>query len=546
MNVSFNPQRIHSGVRASVAQGLRSAALALLLAMGITAVSAEAEETAKASFTNTDKTKLETMLMSHMQRIVDRQTRLEGQEKYIKVKSVRYNIDEAIIYVDLGKAYVPRRHSAEFLDSLRELNLEITDAVWDSISLNGVRFLYNGKGIYYYFPDEPQQPARSGKTGAAANMTAAPLIVVSAGHGAYYNYGSPAFGVARWTEQRDPYNGIIEDYVTPGYAIELSNWLISRSGAMTAFTRSFNETTHTPSDRPWWKVAARYHLASLYPDHPSIWHSRPNDTNNDRELKEDWQSRPYLANHLGAQTLLHVHTNGSPDTAATGTRVFFQTGRAADKPLGDSILCYMKELIHANPAYANFTVASTASEDDNAETRLATMRTVVVETAFHTNPNDALALQDPAFRTAAMKGVEKGYRLNAAGKTTCEPFKISSIPNVTGPYRVSMPVLVNYVGYPQFPVKIKVDYVTCPYPWTCKGFEKSVATEVPSPLSYNVICNADPRPPATFKIKTTLTDADGVKTNTVEHSYTCATPAAAKQIIDTVPAGRPTTGAGRG
>ena len=227
MNVSFNTQNARFFRRASVAQGLKSIALALLLAMGIPAVSAQAEETVKAPFNDTDKAKLEAMLMSHVQRIVDRQKRLEGQEKYIKVKNVRYNADEAIIYVDLGKAYVPRHHSSEFLDSLRELNLEITDAVWDSISLNGVRFLYNGRDIYYYFPDEPQQPVRPGKTGAATNMTAAPLIVVSAGHGAYYNYGSPAFGVARWTEQRDPYNGIIEDYVTPGYAIELSNWLIS-------------------------------------------------------------------------------------------------------------------------------------------------------------------------------------------------------------------------------------------------------------------------------------------------------------------------------
>ena len=541
MNVTFKPQRTHIGRWKSVVNGLASVALAFLFTLSIQAVMAQPEAAEKFRLNKNDRDGLEAMLTTHLQRLVDRQKRLEGQGSYIKVKSVKYDARARIIYLDLGNAYVPRRHSFEFLESLRELNIEVSDVVWDSIPLDGVRFLYDGKDIYHYFPDEPRQPKPSTKKNADVNATAIPLIVVSAGHGAYYHYGSPTFGAARWTEQRDPANGIVEDNITPGYAIELSNWLLARSDVTTAFARSFSEAIHTPSDRPWWKVAARYHLATLYPDNTNIWNSRPNDTDSERERKEDLQSRPYLANHLGASTLLHVHTNGVTNPAARGTRVYFQTGRTADKPLADSILCYMRELIHAQPAYINFPIAPTTGEDDNAETRLATMPTVVVETAFHSNPDDALALQDPLFRTATMKGVEKGYRLNAAGKTTCEPFKIDSIPNVSGPQNTNIPANIDYSGYPQFSVKRKTEIIGCASGWSCRNYNGTYRASVPTPLTFSFRCSvSSPKPAATFRWRTTLTDVDGVVTNSVEHTSTCTTPVTAASDTGRMYSGKPT------
>jgi hypothetical protein len=41
-------------------------------------------------------------------------------------------------------------------------------------------------------------------------------VVVAAGHGIYYNHG-----FKDWPAQRDPSNGITEDFITPGYATEL-------------------------------------------------------------------------------------------------------------------------------------------------------------------------------------------------------------------------------------------------------------------------------------------------------------------------------------
>jgi N-acetylmuramoyl-L-alanine amidase len=62
----------------------------------------------------------------------------------------------------------------------------------------------------------------------------------------------------------------------------------------------------------------------------------------------------------------------------------------------------MKELIQAQEPYRDYLVVSEPGQDNFGETRVAKMPSVIVESGFHTNASDALALQDPVFRTAAM------------------------------------------------------------------------------------------------------------------------------------------------
>ena len=160
------------------------------------------------------------------------------------------------------------------------------------------------------------------------------------------------------------------------------------------------------------------------------------------------------------------------------------------------------------------------------EVREADMPTALIEVGFHTNTLDSAALRNSTFRAAAMKGVEKGYRLNAAGKTTCEPFKISSIPDATGPHLVNIPVDINYAGYPQFPVKLKSgnnDLST--WPSYAAAARKLYASAIPSPLRYTWACNTTVTSSRTFRLRATLTDVDGVTTNSVEHNVTCTPPA---------------------
>lgn len=106
------------------------------------------------------------------------------------------------------------------------------------------------------------------------------------------------------------------------------------------------------------------------------------------------------------------------------------------------------------------------------------------------------------------------------------PFKILSLANVSGPQGVNIPASVHYQGNPAFPVKRKTKIVQCASGWTCSDYNGTYTSATPSPLTFNFRCtNTSPLPTATFRWRTTLTDANGVVTNAVEHTSTCTRPA---------------------
>ncbi len=562
MIVSCIPLRIRRSAQSFFTSALHNAALAMCLTLGFTLASAHAaEDKAKpvplAQIDPARLAEIEAMLKTELQQVVNAQRRIEGQGKDVTVLGVWFDVrdtgtgvEEPRLIVDLSASYLPRDSNylrgyrfigADFEDLMHELHTTAMETLRDVLFIRGVDFLFEGKDIFYYYPEEFRpphpEPAKKGKAVSTVGAT----VVTSAGHGFYRHYGS-ACGQP-WCPQRDPANGITEDFITPSYATALSNWLIARSEATTHRTRSTATNTHVPSGQPWWKVAARYHLKQLYPDNPEIWHSLPNDQTDLREYNEDIRSRPLFANHIGANAIFHLHTNAGAANA-TGTRALYYVGDTADQQLANSILCYMKELIHARQPYQNWTVPDQAADGNHGENRLATMPSVIVEVGFHTNPGDAAALQDPVFRTAAMKGVEKGYRLHTEGEP-CQPFKIDSIPDVSGPQNTPIPVNVHYEGFPEFPVKLKVDVVSCPSGWTCTGGELTIEDETPSPLQYTWTCNvSEPQPAATFGLRTRLTDVDQVKASPVEHNVTC-TPATGPAPGGAV-AGRPSAHFGPG
>jgi hypothetical protein len=144
-----------------------------------------------------------------------------------------------------------------------------------------------------------------------------------------------------------------------------------------------------------------------------------------------------------------------------------------------------------------------------------------VETGYHTNPDDALALKDDTFVQAAMKGVEKGYRLHKAGKS-CVPFSITSVPDVSGPRGgPAIPGKIYFAGFPQFPLSWKLENVSCSTGNTCTGLTGTYSSEVPSPLSFTFSCSGSSSTTTVSTWKSTLIDADGVKTGSVEHKLTC-------------------------
>lgn len=151
------------------------------------------------------------------------------------------------------------------------------------------------------------------------------------------------------------------------------------------------------------------------------------------------------------------------------------------------------------------------------------MTTALIELGFHSNPDDSVALRNTTFQIAATRGIEKGYRMFKAGETDCLPFKIVSILSVAGKYRMPIPFPITLQGHPRFPVTSKSVSVICPKGWTCPN----ITTNFNEATNGNIIptetCNAsDTKPAATFRWKTTVTDADGIVTGAVEHDISCS------------------------
>lgn len=109
------------------------------------------------------------------------------------------------------------------------------------------------------------------------------------------------------------------------------------------------------------------------------------------------------------------------------------------------------------------------------------------------------------------------------------PFKILSLENVAGPQGVNIPARIFYQGVPTFPVTRTTVNTSCPSGWSCGPYNGTYTSSTPSPLTFNFRCtNVDPMPTATFGWRTTLKDASGRVTNTVEHTSTCTRPAGTK------------------
>lgn len=446
------------------------------------------------------------LLSRRAQRTLD-QLRLKGDGSFPDRAVATFHVATGKIVVDLRGGRLPSTGGAELEDMQQYMMNDVLDLARPVIPASGVEFRYNGKSFEEQYPEDAYVPPPR-----ARDQVPAGPVVVAAGHGWYFHHG---FG--DWRAQRDPYNGIIEDEITPVYRDELQRWLESRSAVEVNVVRSTSEGAHAPSMQAWWRLGARYQLQESMPERVEIWNSLPHATDALRERNEDIRSRPLFANSVGAAALISLHTNGGAATA-TGARVFYYEGRTQDERLARSILCSMKELITSQAGYEEYAVPTLPEAGRHGENGLATMPAVIVEAGFHSNASDALALQDPLFRTAAMKGVEKGYRLFRQGKD-CKPLKVEPIKAVTMKQGTTLEVDVPFAGYPRYPMKLITRNVGCPPGWTCTGTEVQVDAPQETPLKIALTCRNNGSAPLFWE--TSLVDDDGVTSKPVRHRQQC-------------------------
>lgn len=474
--------------------------------------------------------RFEAMLTAEVQNTVDQQTRIPGQDQIITVR-VRYNRKTDEVDIDLGQGYIPRGAIAvteDLSDKLREVSNTVYDLLDGIFSYRFINEQFGGKDISDFF-DELKKPAQGNKNYKRGPSTQEPApVVLSPAHGWYFHYGSVN---SRVLQRPSETNGILEDLLTPAYAIELGNELSSRNDGDITFissTRSLYDTSvNSESGKPWNHMAARYYLKRLLPDRTDIWNAYPNGTRPNRlalrEYDEDIASRPRFADYLSAGALLSLHTNASSNLAARGTQIYVSKSSRASVDLGNHLLCFMKEVIRAQPGYEDWRVDDSVRAGSYGE-NAAAAPAVIVEIGFHSNQADAAALKDPAFRQASMKGIAKGYQMHKRGNP-CQHFQVDGIADTTGPQNTSVPVAVHYRGFPRFPVRATVKFLTCPSGWTCATFTRTFHSEQSSPLGYDHRCNTSgsSHPTSTFRIRTTLTDADNVQAVS-EYAWTCTSP----------------------
>ena len=468
---------------------------------------------------------MDMLLTQAAEAAVGRVALLEGQSRSRKVKA-SLDLGQNAIIVHLDRGFVPSDYGPEFEEQRGLINIALHAVAERVQHVPRVKYLYGGFDIYHYFPEIKAEDDAAREAGERKQREreegrrigvpkGSGVALIAAGHGYYFHHGDRT-----WKTQRAEHNGVMEGMLTPSYAKELKEFMEIRSQMPVIRPRAQGVVElHPDSGQEWWRMAARYAIAAQYPGNPEIWNSKAGSAEANREYKEDIHSRPLLANHVNAEVAIHLHSNAEDTGVVRGTRVIVQEGRSNDVALGSRVLCAIKEQIQSLPGYESFVVATTPHVDDKGENRLADMPSIIVETAFHSQPQDAAALLDPVFRAASMKGVEKGYRLFRDGKA-CVPLALKKINRVTVPANGSAETSVHFEGNPQFPVTLSFTPSFCSQPGACQAGEQTIAEASESPLQLRLSCQGTGYGMVGWS--TVMRDADGVTSAPIEHWQTCS------------------------
>ena len=235
-------------------------------------------------------------------------------------------------------------------------------------------------------------PSRRNRARAVINGP----VVVSAGHGAYWNEY-----VSRWLLQRDYYWDIVEDFVN----WDMTRYLLDELAGAAIDARA----TRTPdaaagvgsSGLPSWQEGAKYFVRTV---------GAPSDVSDFgvNEYNRDINSRPFYANWVDAAALVSIHNNGG---SSTGTETWYdETNGWADESrrLADIVQRAVVGAIHAryDPHWVDRGLRS--CNGCKGETRLAARPAVILETAFmDTQSPDNAALHDPAFKRLVAQAVRQ-------------------------------------------------------------------------------------------------------------------------------------------
>lgn len=245
----------------------------------------------------------------------------------------------------------------------------------------------------------------------ASSASAAPLVVIDAGHGGPYNHAR--------------YGSLTEKAANLLFALELGSQL-QASGYRVAYTRT-SDTAVGMADIPTWHwidAESRW----LYAPDGIVWYS-------DGVPRDDLQARANVANDLGADIFISIHCNGAASTRAKGT----ENWASANDPLGQALGSYVQ--------YAVLEITRQHNRGAGVQsfyvTKWSNMPALLIETGFMSNPTEGSQIASAGWRRSYVTGIVNG--LNRWMATN--PFR-QLYPRYSGGTRSSTAVAASRAQWP--------------------------------------------------------------------------------------------------
>ena len=461
---------------------------------------------------------LEKKINDRANEIANSQKFFEDDRRPIAVQA-RIDRSSKALVLDIDVSFAKDVGGLELEDFMSYIRVGMEDLTEVIPDFNTTLWMIGGRDMDYWFDQIVPEDKRLGPPlgHVSAAQASRPKIVVAAGHGVYFHEKF------KWITQRGWVNGILEDEITTAFAKELSFFTERNSADPIRIRGTDVGIVHDPSGKPWSSLAARYSLENWRPDNPEIWNSKPESTDPRRAMHQDIRSRPLYANFISADAIAHIHTNADKPSA-TGTRILVHPGRPRDMALARIALCGMKEAIHSDPQYANFTVPLEPSVvPDKGENSYAKVPSMIVEVGFHSNASDAKLLQDPNFQKLSMRGLAKGMRLFREGRS-CATFSVKPLEPMTAVVGKDIRMPISISGNPVYPVHLISTRLNCPADKKCSSTTKSVYNKKEADAyRFSHLCwrGDDSKPPAEFRVE--AKDFEGLRTAPVTYRVKCVT-----------------------
>jgi N-acetylmuramoyl-L-alanine amidase len=236
-------------------------------------------------------------------------------------------------------------------------------------------FLVDGLPLDRFLPRLPDRVAGSRRLGAGGR------VVVSPGHGWYWNEASQA-----WRLQRDFYWGIVEDFVNWEIASFVQEELGAASFDVRPVRYPYRDVTPGVAGEPAWQDSAKYFIKGLGAP-PEVSDFGVDD------YARDINSRPFYANWVDSAVMISIHNNGG---GGTGTETWYDEtngwageSRRLAQIVNDKVVAAIRNNVNAQWPDRGLRSCNGCK----GETRLAMRPAVILEVAFmdmKTPDNEAL------------------------------------------------------------------------------------------------------------------------------------------------------------